>query len=295
MTTDNDRMTLYMPMQTFLVEEYGKPMEQHLSEWILDHPKEYQDAARRSFAAGCDMVHTGTQASSRIRAKPFGLEGRVYELNLKSAKLAREVTPEGRFVIGNFTSTNPDFLEPVGSITHDEVYEAYKPQILGLAEGGVDVFHAGGAQMEVSLIILKMAKELTNIPIIAFNTFYSGKKGFRTIDGLDPETAARKLNDIGADVIGGTCGKFGYKEAPELLKQMRMGTDKPLMIQPDAGVAQLIRGETVYPATPDELESILPTWLDAGAWVIGGCCGTNLEHYRKISSVLQERKTKGIR
>jgi len=290
----NDRMTLYMPMQTFLVEEYGKPMEQHLSEWILAHPKEYQDAVRRSFAAGCDMVHTGTQASSRIRAKPFGVEDRVYEFNFKSAKLAREVTPEGHCVVGNFTSTNPDFLEPVGSITSDEVYEAYKPQILGLAEGGVDVFHAGGAQLEVSLMILKMAKELTNIPIMAFNVFYSGKKGFRTMYGLDPETASRKLDEMGVDLIGATCGKFSYREASELLRQMRKGTNQPLMIQPDAGVAQLIKGETIYPATPDELESVLPDWLNAGAWVVGGCCGTSLEHYRRISSVLRERRAKGV-
>ena len=85
----SDRLIGYMPMQTFLVEEYGKPMENHLSEWILAHPGEYQDAARRSFDAGCDMVHTGTQASSRIRSKPFGLEDRVYEFNFESAKLAR--------------------------------------------------------------------------------------------------------------------------------------------------------------------------------------------------------------
>jgi len=290
----SDRLIGYMPMQTFLVEDYGKPMEQHLSEWILAHPREYRDAARRSFDAGCDMVHTGTQASSRIRSKPFGLEDRVYEFNFESAKLAREVTPEGRYVVGNFTSTNPELLEPVGSITREEVYEAYKPQILGLAEGGVDVFHAGGGQLDVSLMILKMAKELTDIPIMAFNPFYSGKKGFRTMFGLDPETASRKLDEMGVDVIGATCGEFSYEEAPELIRQMRKGTDKPLMIIVNAGDARLVNGKTIYTATPDELEDALPDWIDAGVWVMGGCCGTSLEHYRRISAVLRERKTKGV-
>lgn len=289
------RLIFYMPMHNFLVDEYGKPMEQHLSEWILAHPKEYQDAARRSFEAGCDMVHTGTQASSRIRAKPFGLEDKVYELNYKSAKLAREVTPEGCFVVGNFTSTNPDFLEPVGSITRDEVYEAYKPQILGLADGGVDVFHAGGGQLDVSLIILQMAKELTDIPIMAFNAFYSGKKGFRTMFGLDPVAATKKLDEIGVDAIGVTCGEFSFGEGAELLKQMRKGTDKPLLIAPNAGDARLVGGKTIYTGTPVELERNLPDWINAGAHIIGVCCGGSLEHYKRIKAVLDKEQNKATK
>ena len=86
----SDILVAYMPMQTFLVEEYGKPMEQHLSEWVLDHPEEFQDAIRRSYAAGCDMTHTATQASSPFRSQPFGkaVLDRIYEFNVKSAKLA---------------------------------------------------------------------------------------------------------------------------------------------------------------------------------------------------------------
>lgn len=292
----NDIISLYMPMQTFLVAEYGKPMEEHLSEWVVAHPKEFQDALRRSYAAGCDLGHTATQASSPFRSKPFGqaVVDRVYEFNFKSAKLAREVTPRDRYVVGNISSTNPDFLEPLGNMTYDEVYEGYKEQILALAEGGVDVFHISGNHIEESVIAIKVANDLTDIPVMAFNVFFTGKKGFRTMMGLDPEAASARLNETGVDVIGMNCGLVSYKDATEVIRQMRRGTDKYLGVQPDAGLAQLIKGETVYPATPDELEGVLPDWIDAGAWVLGGCCGTSLEHYRRISAVLRERKARRV-
>ena len=91
------------PVQTLLVEEYGKPMEQHLSEWIIAHPKEFQDALKRSYSAGSTLGQTATQASSKFRAVPFGrtLVEKTYELNFKSAVLAKEVTPEDHYVVGD--------------------------------------------------------------------------------------------------------------------------------------------------------------------------------------------------
>lgn len=297
-------ISLYMPMQTFLVEEYGKPMEDHLSVWVLDHPDAYQDALKRSYEAGCDMGHTATQASSPFRSQPFGQEvvDKVYELNYKSAKLAREVTPEGRYVVGNISHSNPDFLEPLGDMTYDEVYEGYKVQILGLAEGGVDLFHISGNHIEEGMIAVKVAKDVTGLPVIVNNVFYPTKRGFRSMMGLDPKASAAKLRETGAEVVGANCGLMTksldtsgwYPAATALIREMREGCDGYLCIQPDAGLAQLVDGKTVYPASPDELEKVLPEWIDAGAWVIGGCCGASLEHYRRISAVVREWKAKGV-
>ena len=232
----NDVLIGYMPMQTFLVEEYGKPMEQHLSEWVIDHPDEFKDAIRQSYAAGCDMTHTATQASSLMRTKPFGkaLLNRVYEFNFKSAKLAREVTPEGRYVIGNISHSNPDFLEPLGDYTYDEVYEGYTVQILGLADGGVDAFHISGNHIEEGIIAIKLAKELTDIPVIAHDVFYPTKKGFRSMMGLAPGTSAAKLQETGAEVVGTNCGLMTksldtsewYPAATALIREIREGCDR---------------------------------------------------------------------
>ena len=300
----NEVLVYFVPMQTFLVEEYGKPMEEHLSEWVLAHPEEYKDAARRSFAAGCDMVHTATQASSPFRSMPFGqkMADRVYEFNYKSAKLAREVTPEDCYIVGNISHSNPDFLEPLGSMTYDEVYEGYKIQILGLAEGGVDVFHIAGNHIDEGVIAIRVAKDFTNIPVIGHDVFYPTKKGFRSMMGLDPKTSATKLDAAGADVVGTNCGLMTksldasewYPAATNLVKEMRQGCSKPLSIQPDPGIPQLVNGRTVWPASPGEMASEVLNWVDAGARLVGGCCGTHLEHYSMIAEVLRENKQRSM-
>jgi 5-methyltetrahydrofolate--homocysteine methyltransferase len=296
----DDVLTHYAPLHTLLVD-WGKDLESHLSEWVVSHPKEYQEALSRAFEAGCDLAYTATQASSPWRAEVFGLRDRVYEFNYKSAKLAKEVTPKGRYLMGLVSTTNPDFLEPIGNMKHQEVYDGYKEQISGLLEGGVDILLVAGNHLAEAVIAIQVAKDLAGIPIISQNIFYWGKKGFRTMMGLDPRTASARLEEAGADVIGGSCGlmkkadeEIGYyQRATLLVREMRQGCHRPLSIQPDAGLAELIEGKTVYPATPDEMESEVPHWIEEGARIVGGCCGTSLKHYEKISAVVRKRRSRG--
>ena len=280
-------LVMYAPMQTLLLD-WGKDLESHLSEWVLDNPEKFQEALVKSYEAGCDMGHTATQASSVFRSKPFRVEHRVHEFNFKSARLAREVTPETCYVVGNISGSNPDFLEPYGSYTPEYVYEGYKEQILALAEGGVDILHISGNHQESMVIAVQAAKELTNLPVIAFNTYYKGKKGFRTLMGYDPMKATAMLADAGADLVGAICGQWSYGDGGEIIRQMREGTDKYLGCQPDAGLPDLIGDKTVYPATPEDMANVAPDWISAGANLVGGCCGTTLEHYRRLSAVVRE-------
>ena len=152
----DDVLVHFGPIPTFLAAEYGYPLEEHVSVWTVDHPKEFQDALRRIYAAGHDSIQIGTQSASPFRSKPFGqaVVDRVYELNYKTAKLAREVTPEGHYSVGNIGTTTPDFMEPVGNMTYDEVYEGYMEQIKGLVEGGVEVIAVAGNDMEQAVIVI---------------------------------------------------------------------------------------------------------------------------------------------
>jgi len=281
-----------------MLADWGKDLESHLSEWVIRHPREFQDALRQSYAAGSDIGVTATQASNPFRAKPFGIDDRIFELNYYSAKLAKEVTPKNHYLCGHISSSNPDFLEPVGNMTVDEVYEGYERQVVALIEGGVDLFSVGGTQLDVQVVIIKVIKDLTDFPIIAASVFFKGKKGFRTMMGIDPETASRRLQEAGADVVGFTCGLLTqsphasdwYPEASNLIGEIRKGYKGYMTVRPDAGVAQLIKGETVYPATPDDLAKVVPDWIDAGVRIIGGCCGTSLEHIKAISAVVKAKK-----
>jgi len=282
-----DWLILYAPMQTLLLE-WGKDQESHLSDWVLKNPEKFQEALVKSYEAGCEMGHTATQASSVFRAQPFDQQHRIHELNYESARLAREVTPPGCFVVGNISGSNPDFLEPYGSYTPEYVYEGYKEQIVALAEGGVDVLHISGNHQESMVIAVQAAKELTGLPVICHNTYYKGKKGFRTMMGYEPAKASKMIDDAGADVVGAICGLWSYEDGVALLGEMRLGTRKPLGCQPDAGLPDLIDGKTVHPATPEEMEKWAPRWIEAGGKVLGGCCGTSLEHYRRLAVVVKK-------
>lgn len=295
----DDVLLHYVPLHSLLAD-WGKDLESHLSEWIINHPDAYQDALRQSFAAGCDFACTQTQASSPWRAETFGLRDRIYEFNLKSAKLAKEVTPPDRYVLGMVSTTNPDFLEPLGKMTYKEVYEGYKEQISALLEGGIDVFLIAGNHIDEGLIAIKVAKDICDLPIISQNIFYAGKKGFRTMMGLDPAAASAKLQEARVDVVGASCGLMTKSLEPaewcpaatSLVKEMRQGTNRPLSIQPDPGLPKLIDDKTVWPVSPEEMAKEVLNWVDAGARIVGGCCGTNFDHCRKISAVIRERGAK---
>lgn len=282
-------LILYVPMQTLLMD-WGKDLESHLSEWVLEHPEAYQEALIKSYEIGCDMGHTATQASSVFRSTPFNLQDKVYEFNFRSAQLAKEVTPKDHYIVGNISGSNPDFLEPYGSYTPEFVYEGYKEQIMALAEGGVDIFHISGNQQESLAIAIQAAKELTGLPVIAHNSYYTMKKGYRTMMGYDVKKATKMLEDAGADVVGAICGKWTYSEGTEIIKEIAETTNRFIGCQPDAGLPDLIDGKTVYPAMPDELAAVAPDWIDAGAKLVGGCCGTTLEHYRKLSLAVKGYK-----
>jgi 5-methyltetrahydrofolate--homocysteine methyltransferase len=235
---------------------------------------------------------TATQAASPWRAESFGLRHKVYEFNYQSARLANAVTAKGRFVCGQVSITNPDFLEPVGKMTRDEVYEGYKVQISALLEGGVDIIFIAGNHIAEGVIAVQVAKDLSpTTPVIGHNVFYATKHGFRTMMGLDPIKASAEYEQAGADVIGANCGLMTKSlisgdwclAATTLVREMRLGCRKPLSIMPDPGVPQLIDNKTVWPVTPVEMAREIPQWIDAGARMVGGCCGTSLEHYRQIA------------
>lgn len=292
-----DILLHYLPLHSALAD-WGKDLESHLSEWVVSHPDAYQEAIRLSLEAGCDFVSTSTQAASPWRAAVFGMRHKVHEHNYLSAKLAKEVTPPGKYVAGFVSSTNPDFLEPLGKMTRQEVYDGYKEQIAALLEGGSDLIMIVGNHIEESRIAIQVARDLADVPIVAQNVYYFGKKGYRSMMGHDPATGSRMLKEAGADIVGGSCGlmkrpedaadpKNYFQFATRLVQEMRSGFDGFLSIQPNAGLARLVDGRTVYPATPDELAAEAPNWIRAGARIIGGCCGTGLEHYRKLAAAVR--------
>jgi len=242
------------------------------------------------YAAGCDIGNLGTQGNSRYRLKDFGLEDKVYELTLKQTQLAKEVTPENCYLAGLIGHTGT-FFPPVGDMTVDELYKVYEEQIVPMLEGRVDLFILSENQTEAIVVGIKAVKDHCDLPVIAQNVFYSGKKGLRTLMGYDVKWASARLQEAGADVVGSSCGGISpIGDALTVVKEMRQGCDRPLAMRPDAGLVQLIDGKNVYPVTPEQMAKEVPGWIAAGASIVGGCCGASLKHIEAISAAVKGKK-----
>ncbi len=175
----------------------------------------------------------------------------------------------------------------MGNATVDEIYEMYKEMVIIGLDAGVDLFHCACGGFGEAEIAMKVIKNNSKLPILATLSFNPTPKGFRTMEGIDPATGARKLEELGADVIGTQCGGIGYEEVTAVLREMGKACSKYLMAKPNSGIPQLINGKTVWPATPEEMAKAALNWVSAGARIISGCCGTTPEHIAKVVAVVK--------
>ncbi len=252
--------------------------------WVVNHPDVYQDLLKAFLDVGCDIALDAS--ANRLRLKRHGLQDKTREINYKVTKLAREVTPNNRYLVSVLTATDL-FLPPIGDTSVDEVYESYVEQVVIAEDVGVDLFRITGSDIEQTGLAVKAVKDNSKLPIVGVFYFNPTPKSFRTMMGIDPTTAARKLEEFGVDVVGTMCGDTSYEETTAVLREMGAACSKYLWAKPNAGTPQLINGKTVHPATPEEMANEAPNWVAAGARVIGGCCGTTPEHIAKVVAVLK--------
>ena len=250
------------------------------------HPQVVRQLAAEYFAAGSDMVETNSFGGNRYMLEKYGHGDRVEELNRLGAEHARAVAPEGRFVLGSIGPTG-EFLEPNGTATPQDMYDAFAEQAGGLATGGVDALcvETMSDMGEIELAI-RAAKETTGKPVFATLTFDLGPRGFFTMMGITPAQAAQKLDEAGADVVGSNCG-IAVQQMIDIIKQMRAATDKPILTHVNAGIPKIVKGQIVYPDTPEAMAPLYVQLVEAGANIVGGCCGTGPEHILAIASTLR--------
>jgi 5-methyltetrahydrofolate--homocysteine methyltransferase len=187
----------------------------------------------------------------------------------------------------------PDTFEPLGDVSEKEFYENFREQALGLAEGGVDLFAVETMMYpEEAVVAIRAAKESTGLPVMASMFFrWEPEKGRdRTMWGTSPEQAARILIQAGADVVGCNCGDGGPERSAVVIQAMRSVTTGPLIAYPNAGLPRIRDGKTIYDLSPDEMASRYPAILDAGANVVGACCGSTPAHIRAIAAVVRKRR-----
>jgi 5-methyltetrahydrofolate--homocysteine methyltransferase len=263
--------------------------------WNDTHADVVRNIHKAYFDAGSDFVETNTFGGTRLKLAAYGLGEQTRELNVLGAKLARGACPPGKYVAGSIGPTGhlPDTFEPLGDVSEEEFDADFREQALALAEGGVDLFAVETMMYpEEAVVAIRAAKQSTGLPVMC-TMFFQWEKELnrdRTMWGTSPEEAAKILFEAGADVVGCNCGDGGPERAAAILRGMRGVTDGLLIAYPNAGLPRIVGGRTIYELPPEEMAAGYPAILDAGANIVGACCGSTPAHIRRIAEVVRKRR-----
>ncbi len=271
---------------TFLQKNGLKPGECP-DHWSLTHPDVVRAIALSYVEAGSDMVETNSFGANRFKLQHFGLETMAAEINKAAAALSREAAGDGVNVIASIGPTGKMLL--MGDVSETELYDAFAEQAAALRDGGADaVCIETFTDIAEARQAVKAAKDAGGLEIICTFTFERTVKGdFRTMMGVSPAQMAASLLDAGADIIGTNCGN-GMELMAEIVKELRtVSPDAPILVHANAGMPVSVEGETVFPESPEEMAANSISVVQAGASVLGGCCGTTPDHIAAIRNAIR--------
>ena len=254
----------------------------------LTHAHLVTSLAQDYLAAGARFVTTNTFAANRFALEQRRVKDNVAEINQAGARLARAAVGDAdAFVVGSIGPSGK--ILAVQEASDDQLTEVFAEQARALAKGGVDaiLLETFSELAEVALAI-RAAKDVTGLPVFACLSFDSGPQRTRTMMGVSADEGAASLEEAGADVIGCNCGS-GIAYVLPVVVALRANTERPLWVKPNAGLPELEGGRAVYKQTPDEFAAHIPTLIEAGANIIGGCCGTGPEHIRRVAALVASR------
>ena len=254
-------------------------------EFNASRPEVVREMSRQYFDAGSDMALTNSFGGSVFMQKKYGYGERVAEFNRLAAEHARSQAPDGRFVIGSVGPTG-EFLEPLGPVSEDEMYDAFVEQVKALEEGGADgVVVETMTAIEEAVLAVRAARENTSLVVMATMVFDKGPRGFFTMMGVTPEQAVNAMTAAGSHVVGSNCGN-GIDNMVEIARRMRSETEGFLLIHSNAGIPAMRNGQIIYPETPEYMAERFRELADIGVNIVGGCCGTGPDHIRALAAAV---------
>src|SRR5438132_6588016 len=240
-------------------------------------------------AAGADAIETNTFGANRFKLAVHGVEAQVREINRRGARLARDVRESAGRDVWVLGSIGPlgKYLEPLGAVTADEAREAFREQAEALLEGGVDAFivktFSDLAEMTQAV---QAIRAVTDLPVIVQMAFTDEGVTFM---GRPPAEVARALRALGVQALGANCS-VGSSTLYDVLEQMVPAAGGlPLAIQPNAGLPSRVGERLIYPSSPAYMAEYATRMVDAGARIVGGCCGTTPQHIAAMREALDRK------
>ncbi len=251
--------------------------------WNLSHPDKVGEVAALYVGAGSRVILTNTFGANSVVLGKFGLADKADAVNRAGVEISRRAAGEKAYVFASMGPSGKILVS--GDITEEELRKSFTQQARALHAAGADAIVVETMMDVNEARIAVEAAKATGLPVVASMVFDSGKQKDRTMMGNTPELAVSELTAAGADVIGANCGQ-GIEGFIPICARMRAATKIPLWMKPNAGLPELVKGETVYRTSPAEFARFVPDLMKAGANFIGGCCGTSGEFVMAIRSAL---------
>ena len=268
-----------------LLQSRGLPAGYAPDLWNLERPSDIQNVHAEYVDAGSDIILTNTFGSSRLRLREYNSEDRIGEINRAGVELARRAS-RGRAYIAGDIGPSGTTIAPFGDLSFDDAIAIFREQALLLIEAGCDLIAIETMfdiqEMRAALIGVREAVG-NRIPVMALMTFNTD--GI-TDSGSDPETAASVLEGFGVDIMGLNCS-VGPEAMVPVVARLGQTTNTYIAVEPNAGLPLHQDGRTIYPANAEEVASFAPKFVEGGANIIGGCCGTTPDYIRILARTVK--------
>jgi 5-methyltetrahydrofolate--homocysteine methyltransferase len=252
-------------------------------EWVFEHEDKVLALHTAFVSAGADIILTDTFGGTSLRLRESRYAGRATELNRRAAGLARQAAGlrRGVLVAGSMGPTGM-LMEPLGELTAGAAADAYSEQAAALTDGGVDLllletFFA----LEEALAAIGGVRRVSPLPVVASFSF---DRGTRTMMGLSPRTMVEAIRPLGVAAIGANCGRSLADMERVVVELAALNAGIPLWIKPNAGLPRMVGDVARYDTGPDAMAEYTRSFIEAGAVVVGGCCGSSPEHIAAIAS-----------
>lgn len=264
------------------LQKNGMPAGVCPEQWILENSEIMIKLQENYVAAGTDILYAPTFTANRIKLEEYGLADRLEEMNRELIALSKKASNGKALVAADMTMTGRQ-LYPVGDLMFEELVEVYKEQAKVCASAGADLFvvETMMSLQECRAAVIAI-KEVCDLPVMVSLTY---NPDGRTLYGTDPATATVVLQSLGADAIGINCST-GPEDMIEPVAKMAEYATIPILAKPNAGLPELENGVTVYKTGPKEFAACGKKLVEAGASIVGGCCGTTPDHIRALKKAV---------
>ena len=256
----------------------------------IEHPEVIFEIHKAYYDAGADMCQSNTFGSSFINLKNYKVEDQIREINLGGLENIKKACPPNRLIVAD-VGPSGEFRPPVGKASPDQWNSSFEKQAT-ILEGGVDLWHIETmSDIEEMKAALEAVKTISKKPIISSMTYKkTKKKGFFTIMGDSLEKCVQFQEDYKVDVIGANC-TLGSDEMVDLMKELKLLTDRPISIKPNAGQPRMTSNNiAVYDQPIKEFVNDIGEMILLGAKIVGGCCGTSPTTIKEIRKLIDSRE-----